>query len=120
MGQRSRTLLMVLSLAAAGFGAFASYFYYFALPPLVRGLPKGPVAALAAFQARVGDGFPPGTDSSALRAALQEQTFTLDPAANRASYVQPGLLCDTVWGVNWDEAGGKITSLSGDASDQCK
>ena len=78
--------------------------------------------ASAAFEARLRDLHPVGSEAAALRRALHSDGFAIDtaePGEAVARLEQSGFLCLYDWTVRWTEDAGRITALEGEHGGQC-
>lgn len=95
------------------------------VPPIGADLPQKVDQAQAAFDLRVKQRYPAGSDATVMVSVLKEQGFE-GPESWEPDYEQPspeehirsmdfrsGSIFSTLWSVRWREKGGKITEIWG-------
>ncbi len=78
--------------------------------------------ASAAFEARLRDLHPVGSEAAALRRVLLSDGFMIEAPASAeavARLEQSGFLCLYDWTVRWTEDAGRIMALEGEHGGQC-
>jgi hypothetical protein len=86
-------------------------------PPIGRDLPKT-FGYTPAFEQRLRQRFPIGSDEQNLLTELRSERFTIDkmhdsPSRVSALYKVSGLPCGEEWTVQWSADQGKITEITG-------
>lgn len=95
-------------------------------PPIGRGLPKT-FGYTPAFEQRLRERFPVGSEERRLIAELRSENFTLgqiqDPSSpyrNSAQYeASRGLFCKHEWQIYWTAPKGTITEIGGMTRERC-
>jgi len=90
-----------------------------ARPRLAEGLRVRPVQQNPdpAWDQRVRERFPVGSNESALLAELHRERFVID--ATRASYRSSDIACTWTWRVSWAAENDRITQIAGDYQGVC-
>jgi hypothetical protein len=95
-------------------------------PPIARGLPTTFGKITAAFDARMHERFPVGSDERALVAELKRERFKFASEAGgseqhkfSAVYEAKDLACKQRWAVYWTASQQKITTISGEYGQVC-
>src|SRR5579862_2677552 len=93
-------------------------------PPIGRDLPRGVGHTSAAFNERVTQRFPAGSDESKLMVELRNERFAItethdSSGRNRlsASYEVHSVMCRETWTVQWIAEQGKIKEIQGKKQD---
>jgi hypothetical protein len=95
------------------------------LPRIGRGLPSNIEQARIAFDERVKERFPVGSNERALREELQGQRFAFGPSRDpsrggySATYEAEQLVCRVTYIVSWSAEAGRITQVGGERRDVC-
>lgn len=113
-----RGWLIVLSAALAGSCSKAPV-----LPALADTLPDDVKAAQVEFDRRVQATFPVGMSNQRVIDTLQHDGFTVGSvqsgARRTAELLRHDGVCNRVWFVDWQSAGGKVTQMQGITGLQC-
>ena len=94
-------------------------------PPIGRDLPRG-VGYTSAFNDRITQHFPAGSDESKFMVELRNEQFAItethdSSGRNRlsATYHVHSVMCIETWTVQWIAAQGKIEEIQGKKQDLC-
>ena len=84
-------------------------------PEIGRGLPSEYAAATEAFDRRIKQRFPPGTNEKSLVRALEVQGFTVIKHGgwSEANFSKNYLLFETIWSVRWKESDSSVREIEG-------
>jgi hypothetical protein len=89
-------------------------------PKIARGLPKNLEQARIAFDQRVRERFPVGSDEKVLRETLLRERFKFaSRGEHSATYEAEQLVCRTTWVVTWGAESERITHIAGDRRSVC-
>jgi hypothetical protein len=95
-------------------------------PKIGRDLPSTYPGVSAAFDKRVKEEFPVGSDESLMLNKLRKGGFRIHlnypiPSryASRASFNQRQIVCNVTWEVQWSAESGKIAAIEGSRGQQC-
>ena len=86
-------------------------------PPVARGLGHVGSEPYAAWDQRVRERFPLGSDEKALLTELRRQHFVIN--GTRASFRSNDFVCAQSWGIRWSAADNRITDVVGEHGSAC-
>ena len=86
-------------------------------PPIGKALPKLMTEAKPAFDKRVKERFPVGSNESAFLAEMGRENFTVTPGS--AVRDISGFPCRRTWAISWSAKDGKIIAIESDYDQTC-
>jgi hypothetical protein len=95
-------------------------------PRIARDLPTNYPGVSPAFDKRVKEQFPIGSEENSMLNELQKENFRIllkdtlpSRFTSRATFTTGQIICGVMWNIQWSAASGKITAIQGSRGQTC-